>query len=600
MPSGLISGQISFGGLGSGTDFNTLIEGLLKVEQRRVTSLETWKKSWEDKVTEFKDLNAKMLELRTTLQKFSTVGTFLPRTASSTNTGVVTASANGNAVPGSHTIEVNSLASSDIHITASGVSSLHESIFTAQSDFTFSYAGTSYTISNFTTDTDLDYLVHTINSNPETKNLVRASTVFDGTNYHLQLSGKNTGADNQIIISNTGSMIFQPSDFNQTQDATNAQIRVNGFPSAAGGWIESKTNTLNNVIDGVALNLKSASPGTSVTVQIGTDPDKLKENIEEFVESVNIIRKKIIDITAIDSTDTSANPNGNDNVPSVKGSILTGNYGVQMISQQLNDLVAQKSTGFDYYNQDTLEGDFYSALSQIGITTDADQGSPTFGQLVIEYDNEDPEKRFRTLNHALATDPEGIAYLFAAKMDGQSKSSDISFVSFIEGQTTPGDYEISFVTDATGVTSATINGEPANISSDGLTITGQFGTAAAGMQVKLTNFQPNTTITGEVAVKSGKVNELIHALGPLTQPYHDFGADEDSVSDLIEGGPLNVLIHNYGDIMNSIDKKIAFEEERIAKMEYNLRLKFSRLDTVLQKYQGIQTSLNSQLQQLSK
>jgi flagellar hook-associated protein 2 len=50
--------------------------------------------------------------------------------------------------------------------------------------------------------------------------------------------------------------------------------------------------------------------------------------------------------------------------------------------------------------------------------------------------------------------------------------------------------------------------------------------------------------------------------------------------------------------MDSIDKKILFEENRIAKMEYNYKLKFSRLDATLNKYSNIQTQLSSQISQL--
>jgi flagellar hook-associated protein 2 len=578
MATDLVSGQISFAGLGSGTDFNALIEGLMSIEQRRVTSLETWKATWEEKVEEFKDLNSKMLSLRSTLKNYDTVNEFLAKSVSTTDSSVLTASADGDAESGNYQVEIGSLASNDVFITSSGVSDLNTSVVTGNSNFTFSYGGESYTVSNIAAGTTLAGLVNTINTNPESSKHIRASTIFDGTNYHLQLAGRDLGADNQLVISNTGSILFGPSDFQETQDASNSQMRINGFPSAAGGWLERDTNTITDVIDGLTLNLKEASPGSTVKVTVATDTEQIKENIRTIVDEINEVRQKILDITAVD-----------DSQEEVKGSILTGNYGIQIISQKLNDITAQKGVAFDFYNDETGEGDLFSALSQVGITTDAEKGSPTYGLLIIKEDSDDPSKKFMTLNYALDEDPDAVARLFSDNLRGESKSADLSYIASVDGMTSAGVHEVEIITSGAGISSATINGEAVSISADGLTITGQQGTEAAGLQVRLTNFQPNTTITGDINLKDGKVNELIDELSVLTKEYNEFTDD---------GGPLNVLIHNYGDIMDSIDKKILFEENRIAKMEYNYKLKFSRLDATLNKYSNIQTQLSSQISQL--
>ena len=50
------SGQITYSGLGNGTDFDTLIKKLVQVEQGRITSLQTWKKSWTDKQAAFQEI----------------------------------------------------------------------------------------------------------------------------------------------------------------------------------------------------------------------------------------------------------------------------------------------------------------------------------------------------------------------------------------------------------------------------------------------------------------------------------------------------------------------------------------------------------------
>ncbi len=142
------SGAINFTGLGNGTDFNQLIDGMVNVEKQRVTRLETWRASWETKNTQFKSLNSQMLTLKTTLEGFDTMNEFMSKAVSSANTSLLTATADSESQPGTHTIEIGQLASNDVHITASGTSALSASITNTDTSFTFSYAGETHTISN--------------------------------------------------------------------------------------------------------------------------------------------------------------------------------------------------------------------------------------------------------------------------------------------------------------------------------------------------------------------------------------------------------------------------------------------------------------------
>ncbi|MBU4191674.1 MAG: flagellar hook protein, partial [Proteobacteria bacterium] len=244
------SGSINFTGLGSGTDFNKLIDGLIDVERTRITRLETWKSSWKSKNDQFASLNTQMLSLKTTLEDFDTINEFLKKTVTSSDTARLTASAESTAMEANTSIEIGQLAANDVHITASGTSSLKTAITSSNTSFTFSYAGKSYTINDIPAGTTLEGFVNLVNNHPDSRNLIRASTVYDGSVYHLQLSGMGQGSKNQLVISDDGGLIFGGSDFLQSQEAVNAQIRVNGFPSAGGGWIERSSNTITDVLEG--------------------------------------------------------------------------------------------------------------------------------------------------------------------------------------------------------------------------------------------------------------------------------------------------------------------------------------------------------------
>ncbi|WP_272700264.1 flagellar filament capping protein FliD [Desulfovibrio sp. Fe33] len=556
------SGSINFTGLGNGTDFNSLIDGLVDVERTRITRLENWKATWETKNEQFQELNTQLLSLKTTLEGMDTLNEFMTKGATSSNTNLLTAAADADALESTHTVVVNQLATNDILITNSGADSLSSVIASSDTSFTFSYGGQSVTIDDISAGTTLEGFVNLINNHPDSRGLIQASTIFDGSAYHLQLSGKGLGADNQLVISNAGSLAFGAGSFTETQNAQNSQIRVDGFPTSNAGWIERGSNTIDDIITGITLNLKEADPSSVISLTVTTDTDSIAENVATFVESVNVIRAQIIALTKVDDEG--------------EGSILTGNYGIDIVSQNLKNITANIGLGFTPWDDDTLSGDKYSSLSQLGILTDAEQGSATYGLLTIDY---------QKLEEALQSDPTAVAELFSLEPTGVSRTTDFTFTSLIDGTTMPGDYDIEVVSDGSQIISATINGEEASVS--GWEITGLTG-AAKGMALRLNNTAAGT-YSGEVAVKAGKATEMIDELTALTKPYNKF---------TYEGGPLAVLQNNYNDIMDSIDDKIAYEETRIEKLERNLRLKYARLDSLLGQYELQQGQLEAALAQL--
>lgn len=559
------SGQTNVTGLGNGTDFNALIDGLVKAESVHINSLETWRKQWTDKVANFQGLNTKMLALKTTLEGMDTLDSFMVKSVSSTDSSALSATADSSAQVSSHTVVVGQLAQNDILTTTSGVSALTSSVTASNTNITFSYAGTSYTLSNISAGTTLTGLVNFINNNALCSGKIKATTIFDGTVYHLQLYGLGQGDANQVVLSNTGSLVFQPGGFDNTQQAQSSHIKVDGYPIGAASWLSRDSNTVSDVLPGITMNLKQANSNATLQLGISTDTAAIKQNIKTFVAQVNEVRALIQALSKVDDSSGTA-----------KGAILTGNYGVQLISSQLKDVVADKGLGFSYYtvSGSTTTGDYYSSLSQLGIKTDAEQGSATSGQLTLDE---------ALLDEALAANPDAVAKLFAADYLGESDSQNFSYLSHIGGTTKAGNYEVSITTDGTGISSATINGHAALI--DGWRITGGPGYDEAGLVIQLDNQTLNSTMTGQVNLKLGKAGEMVAKLKSLTSSVD---------------GPLHILEENYGEITKSIDKKIDFETTRIAKLKQALQAKFSRLDTLLGKLTQQQNQLASAIQQMTK
>lgn len=551
-----LSNKIVFSGLGSGTDFDSLIKATVEVEKFRIKRLTTWKSSWQTKVDTFQGLNTRLLSLKTSLEGMDTLAEFMVKTATPADTSVLTATAGSSALAAAHTVQVKQLAKNDVWMGTHSFASATATVNTTDSEKTFSYTYNGKTVNvEIGAGTTLQGLVNAINTDPDNPGVRAAAFKAADGDYRLQVWGMDLGASYQFSVgAGTTLSNVKASNMGQTQNAQNSQVKVDGFPPGEDDWIERSSNSLSDVIEGLTLNLKG--PGTT-TVSTEVDKDAVKENVRTFVDKMNEVRQYILDITKFNST-------------TQKASVLTGNYGIQLISTRLKDLAAGKGAGFDY-NDDAI-----SVLSQIGITTDASQDSATRGLLVIDEE---------ILDEALNANPDAVAQLLAADYVGGSNSSNFTYYSHVDKLTKAGTYDLAYTVDGSGnIANATINGRPVAVDNATREITGLHGNPEGGLVIKVTNLTPGT-YTGEVRLKQGKAGQLAEALKDLTSS---------------SSGPLHILEENYQDIMDNIDKKIEREETRIASLEQHLRERYARLEAVLGNYNNISNSLSNSITQLNK
>ena len=307
-------------------------------------------------------------------------------------------------------------------------------------------------------------------------------------------------------------------------------------------------------MDGLTISLKGVGTANIVT---NVDNDAVKEQVRTFVDKTNEVRSLILELTRFNET-------------TEEGSVLTGNYGVQMISTKLKSITSDKGLGFDY-DDDTL-----SVLSQLGITTDAQKGSVTFGLLVLDEE---------ILDEAMTANPEAVAQLFSADFIGDTDSTDFGYYSYINGITKAGEYSVAYQIDGSGdivAGSAFINGHAASIDNTTKQITGAYGNDEGGIVIQVVNTAAGN-YSGNVRLKQGKTGEMAELLQDLTSA---------------STGPLHILEDNYQEIMDNIDKKIDDEWVRLERMERDLRSKYARLEALLGTYEGIGEALNNQIAQL--
>ncbi len=401
-----------------------------------------------------------------------------------------------------------------------------------------------------------------------------------------------------VLPGNSALEVFsdQPEATNwTTQRAQNAEIRINGWP-ADPRWLEVPSNTVKDYgDDGLTFNLRA--PGQT-TITIDVDAQGIMENVYSFVEAVNVFRYTVQELTAFDESNITVDMKyATSQFDMQKGGVLQGNYGIQLVTSRLKTAVTGSGLGFLPFTQGTGgnadTGDLFTALSQVGIYTNTDQGSEMFGMLEIHTgDSTSSSQQFRglTLEEAIRQDPVAVARLFAAGGEGSTNSPNFGHVSHINGTTKPGVYDVKYSVDGDGNVTGTINGKTATFDPTtnqlGIYSHGAGGpNQADGLVVEIYNLAPGESFSGQVNIKQGKVNELL-------------GMIDGSEGFLGKDGPINTLIDNYKDIVANIEKKITQEEERIVKWERAMKLRFARLEAMIAEYEEMGKGLESQIQQL--
>ncbi len=554
---------ITFTGLGSGIDSNSIIEQLVEAESAQIYRFEAWKEDWTAKIAALEELETKLQDLRTTTAAMNTVAKFAAKSASVSDSAVLGATAGSTATAGTHQLLVNQLAQNEVEVhqgLAASTTVVNSS--GASKVFAFSYAGgaaVSISVANGATLADLAALINNNGANPGvTATVLDMGDAYTTDRYRLMLTGNDTGSASDIAIDDGlttldgtgGTVDFTSAAFTETQSAQNAQVRLDGYPPS--GWIERAANTVSDLLSGVTLTLLSTS-ATAVQVTVTNDTAAMQEEILGLVDSYNQTISYILEQTDYDA-DTG-----------VAGALF-GNYAVLMVKGALAAIATGNAPGFQN------PPDSYLNLGIIGITTDADETSPTFGQLLVDE---------LTLSAALSADTNGVVELLSDYFVGVSDDATgtITYYSSLPGITQPGIYEVEATVAGGVLVSGTINGHAATV--DGDTLTGAAGYPEYGLAVRVDLI--DGTHTGTVRLKLGINGEFTEKLDELLS---------------LTSGPLNILIDNYEDIVTNIDKKIEFEQRRVEAYRQRLIDQFSRLEALLAQLNDQAEYLKGQINKL--
>lgn len=361
---------ISLGGMGSGLPPN-IVDQLMEAERMPLKTIETNKGKQENRLKLVQELETKLNGITTTLGGLASTHGFSDMKLNSGDVNVVngtvdpTAAANGN-----WNVEVLELAQKAAAITNGFPDKDKTQIGVGYFRFE-TPDGTKEVYINGKNNT-LDAAAKTISSAGLG---MKATVINDRSNadapYKMMITGDSVGGDHAISYP---TLYFLDGDqdlfFDDKREAKNGRVKVDGFEFQVGD------NTVKDVIPGVTLDLKQATPGRTVNVTVKEDKEVVTGKVKAFVDGVNGVLGFIQKQNALGKESDTTSTLGGDSL-------------LRSVENRMRSLIQNPQMGV---------GKSINRLSQIGVV---------FNRAgMLEYD----DKKF---NDALARNPSDVQHFLA-------------------------------------------------------------------------------------------------------------------------------------------------------------------------------------------
>jgi flagellar hook-associated protein 2 len=369
------------GSLSSGSDYNDLISNLLEIKRQPIYILENRKYTYNKKINTYSDLSAKLLSLKSALDKLRISSNFYAKSVLVSDSTVLNVTLSGATPIGNYSISVSTLASmeKDVH---RGVALPTTVVNKSGSDkiFVYNYAETvrAITVADNTALEGLRDLINDDTNNPG----VTAFIINDGSSCRLSIKGNDMGSTNKIIVEDSttldgsnNTVDFTKSVFIRTKQAKDAVFTFDGI------LISRSSNTIDDVIEGLTMNLYRGDGSTSL-ISVTPDVNSAGNKINDFVNAYNDVVSFLSANTEDDSTKGAC-------------SMFSGEGTARNIENKLRSAVSGNASG--------PPGDF-KLLARIGITTDSKTGKLNING--------------NTLESELVSNLDEVAKLFKDTSDG--------------------------------------------------------------------------------------------------------------------------------------------------------------------------------------
>lgn len=412
---------ISSAGIGSGLDVNSIISQLMALEQRPLTALASKEAKYQAQLSAYGSLKGALSTFQSAAASLASPAKFSALKASVADSTLATVSVAATATPGSHAIEVQTLAQAQ-KLASAAHAATNTAIGTGKLTISFG----TYDADTFTANGDKAATEITIGAGQNSLAGIRdainaadagisATIINDGTGYRLTVSSKDSGTANAIRIAVTDDDAAHTDNAGLSQIAFDART-VSGVTNLSetvaandavvvidGITVTKSSNTISDALAGVTLSLLKENPGSTTTLSIAKDTAGVQSSIQSFVKAYNDLNTTIVNLTKYDAE-------------TKKASLLTGESTVRTLQSQLRGL---------FNTPLSSAGGGLASLPDVGITFQTD-GTLKLDSAKLTASLNDPAKDVASLFAAIAKPTDSLVSFASSTADTKNGAYGLS------------------------------------------------------------------------------------------------------------------------------------------------------------------------------
>lgn len=394
-------------GIGSGLDVNSIVESLIEAEGAVAQqSLDSREARLQVQISALGALKSAASEFRASLSGLKTTSTFNTRSITANQEGLVSLEAGTAAVPGSYRMKVLQLAQAqkvatigfDSEGVALGTGTLNVNI--GERSFAIEVDDSNNTLAGLR-----DAINDALGGEGISATLLNVDDPDDpegGTHTRMLITSEKSGSDQVVTFSvadddgnntdTSGLSALASSNLELLSEARDSIVEIEGLT------VTSATNTLENVVDGVTIELTKADLDTEIEITVAEDHTEVIDAVNQFVEGYNTL---ITSIAGSDSYDSDSETAG----------ALLGDASVRSFRLALIRIMG---------TIDREAESAYNSLPAIGITTNTD-GTLTLDsstlERALESNREDVLNLFTREDAGIGVQLDDMAYAYS-RFDG--------------------------------------------------------------------------------------------------------------------------------------------------------------------------------------
>ncbi len=356
-------------------DVAAIVDQLMTVENKPLDRIKSQIEQKKLVISDLGTIRSKVATFQDALKVLENPTNFNNSSATSSDSTIVSATANNAAVKGNHSVTVTSLATATRNTISGYASSTDSATVDAGTGFAITVAGITYDTKGNKTQsvggvpTTTANAVTVLGANPtitELKNWINGlgtdvsasvTQTTSSANWVLMIQGTKTGSANAVSFTGLTGL---PATLTNTPDtvAANASFTVNGTN------FSRASNTVTDVIDGLTVTLNKVS-ATAQTISVGRGTDISSDAINTLIKAYNDVMSTYKTMTA--NSSNSDKPGNFANAPSTLSFInqIKEGFarGISYVSNGTRQTMSLSAMGIDLQLDGTAKFNFTSFAS---------------------------------------------------------------------------------------------------------------------------------------------------------------------------------------------------------------------------------------------